>query len=109
VDLIPQQFGERIVHQAMTLHQSPPGKAVSDDQQPEMPFAIGGASVPGMGGAVVADLESLRPQAILHERADAFNPGFRARIGDGVQARWLRFCNHRAWATEATSRMIVSP
>ena len=74
-----------------------------------MPFAIGGASVPGMGGALVADLESLRPQAILHERTDAFNPRLRVRSAGGVHARWLRPCSHSAWATEATSRMMVKP
>jgi hypothetical protein len=65
--------------------------------------------VPGMGGAVVADLESLRPQAILHERTDAFNPRLRVGSVCQVHARWLRPCSHSAWATEASSRMTVSP
>jgi hypothetical protein len=51
----------------------------------------------------------LRPQAILQERADAFNPPLRARSVGGVHARWLRPCSHSAWATEATSRMMVNP
>ena len=73
-----------------------------------MPFAAT-ASVPGVGGAIIANLKAQRMQAILHERTDAFNPVLRARIGVGVQARWLRLCSHSAWATEHSSRIMVSP
>lgn len=50
--LLHQEFGERIVHQAVTLHQSPAGKARGDDQQAKMPFPAA-TRVSGVGCAIV--------------------------------------------------------
>lgn len=55
--LLHQEFGERIVHQAVTLHQSPAGKARGDDQQAKMPFPAA-TRVSGVGCAIVPYFET---------------------------------------------------
>lgn len=55
--LLHQEFSERIVHEAVTLHQSPARKAGCDDKQAKVPFTAT-TRMSGVGCAIVPYFET---------------------------------------------------
>lgn len=102
MDIALQQCGQCLMHQPVSLQQSLSGKLLRHDQEPEVPLAAA-TDMPGVGGAIVANLQPHGVKRILHHRADPFNPGALTR----TQA--LRRCSQRAWPMASAASAMVRP
>ena len=60
------------VDELVALERAEPGEALRDDQDSEMPAAIGGARMPRMTVAVVDHLQVIRAEALLETTGQPF-------------------------------------